>query len=73
MAQTFRIDLTPLRTHKERYDVCVLLDKKGFDVSQHWITIDETHKTLDYIQAAWLYESEPRLPQLPEGIKAIRI
>lgn len=51
MADLFRIDLTPLQTHKERFEISTLLEKSGFDVSEHWKTIDEFHKTVDYIEA----------------------
>ena len=65
MAQMFHIDLSSLSTHKERYEVRDLLDSYGFDINEHWISIDETHKTIDYLQAFWSYTSPPQFPELP--------
>ncbi len=69
MAQMFRIDLSSLPTHKERYEVRNILDCHGFDISEHWISIDETHKTIDYLQAFWGYTSSPKFPVLPKEVK----
>ncbi len=73
MAQMFRIDLSSLPTHKERYEVRNILDSHGFDISEHWISIDETHKTIDYIQAFWIYQSAPKFPELPQQVKVIQL
>lgn len=59
MAQMFHIDLSSLSTHKERYEVRNLLNSHGFDINEHWLSIDETHKTIDYLQAFWSYTSLP--------------
>lgn len=69
MAQIFRIDLTSLSTHEERFSVSQTLQKNNFDVNEHWITVDDFQKTIDYIDATWFYATEPKFPTLPKCIK----
>lgn len=49
MAQLFYIDLTPLPTQKERYEVFELLGRSGFDVQAHWIVTGKLrdHRAID--------------------------
>lgn len=71
MAQVFHIDLTSLNTHQERYAVSQMFEKSNFDVSEHWISIDAFHKTIDYIEVTWFYTTEPEFPILPENVKVM--
>lgn len=74
MAQLFYIDLTPLPTQKERCEVFELLERSGFDVQAHWIVTGKLrdHRAIDYTEAFWSYNDEPRFPTLPSCLKIIR-
>lgn len=71
MAQKFRIDLSLLQTHAERYDVCQLFQNSNFDIHERWIDVDASHKTIAYIDVVWFYTTEPVFPPLPDGVKII--
>lgn len=69
MGKIYRIDLSNIPTHEERYKILKLFDNGSWEIYEHWVSIDAFHKTLDFFEAFWGYTSIPQLPQLPKSVQ----
>jgi len=68
MYRLFRIDLTSVPTHEERYKIRNLFPS-SWEIYEHWCDVDDSHKTIDYFEAFWFPEhSNPIFPPLPNYV-----
>lgn len=67
MAKLFKVDVSALPTHEERYKVMDLL-KNSFEIYEKPVATDLLHRTFDYFEAFWPHSSPPLLPKVPNGV-----
>ncbi len=68
MAKLFKVDVSALPTHEERYEIRKLFEQ-SFDTHADWFALDPFHKTFNSFDAFWAYNSSPVLPQVPDVVK----
>ncbi|RKJ19175.1 hypothetical protein D7X48_14770 [bacterium D16-50] len=72
MAKLFKIDVSALPTHKERYEVLKLFEN-SFDTYPAWFEPDPLHRTFEYFEAFWAYDTSPPLPQIPNTVQVTEV
>lgn len=71
MAKLFKVDVSALPTHEERYEILKMFEG-SFDTHPSWFAPDPLHRTFDYFEAFWANNSIPSLPQVPDTVTMVR-
>lgn len=72
MAKLFKVDVSALSSHQERYEVLKLFEN-SFDTYPAWFEPDPLHMTFEYFEAFWEYDTSPPFPQIPDKVKIIEV
>ena len=67
MAKLFKVDVSALPTHEERYKILKMFES-SFDTNPAWFAPDTTHRTFNHFEAFWANDSIPSLPAVPDTV-----